>query len=236
MDKTRLWIIGSAVAMVAIVALGWVVGVQPQLTAASAADAQTAEVQALNQKNAIVLATLQKQYKDLPALKEKLAGLTSSVPADVQMPAFIDELTAIAGANGVIFTKWTAADGQAYTPVEAPAAPAQAPAAASTDSSTPAATPTPTPAPTAPVQVAGVPPVVSSLITAENFTATPVTVTVNGPYANVLGFLKGTQSGQRLFLVTGFVTKESSTGPGVDGTVSGFIYTLKPANTTPAGK
>jgi Tfp pilus assembly protein PilO len=120
MDKTRLWIIGSAVAMVAIVALGWLVGVQPQLAAASTADSQTAEVQALNQKNALVLAELQKQYKDLPALKEKLAALGLSVPADVQMPAFIDELTAVAAANGVIFTKWTAADGQAYTPVEAP--------------------------------------------------------------------------------------------------------------------
>jgi hypothetical protein len=77
---------------------------------------------------------------------------------------------------------------------------------------------------------------VSSLITPENFTATPVTVTVNGEYANVLGFLKGTQSGQRLFLVTGFVTKASTTGPGVDGTVSGLIYTLKPATAAPASK
>ncbi|WP_431278139.1 hypothetical protein [Leifsonia poae] len=239
MDKTRLWIIGSAVAMVAIVALGWVVGIQPQLSAASAADAQTAQVEALNQKNALALAELQKQYKDLPALKAQLAALASSVPGDVQMPAFMDEMTAVASGAGVTVAKWTAADGQAYTAPVAPAAAAAAPAAGSTATPAPTpapGTPAPTPTPAVPVKVAGLPPVMSTLITSDNFIASPVTVSVSGPYANVLTFLKGAQSGQRLFLVTGFVTKASTVGTGVDATISGLIYTLKSTESTPASK
>ena len=51
MDKNRLWIIGAVVVMVAIVALGWVVAIQPQLDAAAAADAQRATVDATNAAN-----------------------------------------------------------------------------------------------------------------------------------------------------------------------------------------
>jgi hypothetical protein len=225
MDKTRIWIIGASALMVVIVALGWIVAVQPQLDAASAADAQTSKVQSTNAQSAIALAKLQEDYKNLPALKGKLASLAASVPVDQSIPSFVDELNAIATANGLTITNSTVADAVAYKAVVPPAAPA---ATGTSATPSPSATPTPAPAPTAsaPPITAGVPPVVSSLITAANFAAVPVTVTVTGPYANVLGFLHGTQTGKRLFLVTGFSSAPASNGPGVDATVSGLIYVL----------
>ncbi|GAA1440198.1 type 4a pilus biogenesis protein PilO [Leifsonia poae] len=224
MDKTRLWAIGAALLMVVVVALGWVVAVQPQLDAASAADAQTATIQTTNAQSAAALEQLKKDYKNLPALQDKLTALQKSVPADQSIPAFVDELYAIAAQNGLTITNWTAADAQAYKTVTPPAAAAPAPTAS------PSATPTPAPsvAPTAPVAAAnaGVPPVISALITPANFAAVPITVSVNGPYENILAFLHGTQTGQRLFLVTGFSSAPSTTSPGFDGTVSGLIYVL----------
>ena len=94
MDKTRLWIIGSALAMVAIAALGWVLGIQPQLDAATAADGQTAQVDGQNTANSTVLARLKKDSEGLPELKDQLAQLEASIPSTQQAPAFADELRA----------------------------------------------------------------------------------------------------------------------------------------------
>lgn len=116
MDKTRLWSIGAVVVMVAIVALGWVAAIQPQLDAASAADAQTSKVEQTNTASSLVLAQLQKDYKNLPALKSKLAALQTSVPKEQSIPSFVDELSALASANGLTITNWTATDGQPYAP------------------------------------------------------------------------------------------------------------------------
>jgi Tfp pilus assembly protein PilO len=221
MDKTRLWAIGAAVVMVAIVALGWVVAIQPQLDAASAADAQTSKVEQTNTASSLALAQLQKDYKNLPALKSKLAALQTSVPKEQSIPSFVDELYALASANGLTITNWTATDGQTYAPPVAAAAPTASPSPSPSASAAP--TPAPSPAPTA-----GVPPVTSPLITDTNFAAVPVTVSVTGPYANVLAFLHGTQTGQRLFLVSAFTSAPSAAGTGVDATVGGLIYVLTP--------
>jgi Tfp pilus assembly protein PilO len=224
MDKTRLWIIGAAIVMVVIVALGWVVAIQPQLDAASAADNQTTSIEKTNTQSAAALEQLKKDYKNLPALQSKLVTLQKSVPSDQSIPSFVDELYEIAAKNGLTITNWTAADAQAYKPVQPAAGSAPTATPSPSASSTPAPVVVPTPAVAGPT--AGVPPVVSSLITPANFAAVPVTVSVNGPYANILEFLHGTQTGQRLFLVTAFSSAPSTSGPGFDGTVSGLIYVL----------
>lgn len=70
------------------------------------------------------------------------------------------------------------------------------------------------------------PPVTSPLITATNFAAVPASVSVTGPYSNVLDFVNGVQHGDRLFLVTNINTSQSSTGTDVDAKISGLIYAL----------
>jgi Tfp pilus assembly protein PilO len=227
MDKTRLWIIGSVLAMVVVAALGWVLGIQPQLDQSAAADAQTLQVEGTNTASQLALNKLKKDSESLDDLKSQLAAVETSIPAEAQTPAFMDEITALAAANGLTVTASQITDGAGFVPPVNPAVPA--PAAASGTGSTatptpsPSATPTPAPKPTA---VPGMPPAASPLVTKDDFTVLPVSVTVRGGYPNILAFVEAAQKGQRLFLVNGIDVGPAANGPGFDGKVSGFIYVL----------
>ncbi|MGO4592878.1 hypothetical protein AB4Z18_03555 [Leifsonia sp. 2TAF2] len=235
MDKTRLWIIGSVLAMVVVAAIGWVLGIQPQLDQSAAADAQTAQVNTTNAANQAVLTKLKQESAELPALKEQLAALGTSVPAVAQTPAFADELTAFAAANGVTITGWQMTDAQRFVPPVAPAAPAPPATAAGGSTSTPAPTSTPTPtaaqtaapAPTpAPSAVPGMPPAASPLLNDQNFTVIPISVSVRGEYANIVAFVAAAQKSQRLFMVNSVNIGPAANGPGFDGKVGGLVYVL----------
>lgn len=224
MDKTRLWVIASVLVMALVLAGGWFLGVQPQLGAIADAEAQTASVQQTNETYAQALAKLKRDSADLPALKAKLASLAASVPEGSAVPAFIDQLNALYTASNVVCIDQSFSDAVAYSPAAPPAA-----TPTSTQTPAPGAAPTPTPAPTA---AAGTPPVVSSLITATNFAARPVSVTVRGRFADILTFVNGLQTGPRLFLVTSFSTvpaTDATAGPGtLDAKVAGYVFSLTP--------
>lgn len=240
MDKTRLWIIGSVLAMVVIAALGWVIGIQPQLDQSAAADTQTLQVDGTNTASQVVLNKLKKDSADLPELKSQLDALGTSIPSASQTPEFMNELTALAAANGLTITASQITDGAGFVPPVNPAAPAPAATtsgsgstATPTPSPTPTSAPTPTPAPTA---VPGMPPAVSSLVTKDDFTVIPVSVTVRGGYANIVAFVEAAQKGQRLFMVNGVDVGPAANGPGFDGKVSGLIYVLKTGTETAPAK
>jgi Tfp pilus assembly protein PilO len=231
MDKTRLWIIGSVLLMVVVAALGWIVGVQPQLDQATAASAQTAEVESGNAAKAAVLATMKKDNEDLSALKKQLTSLQASIPSKEEWPAFGDELNTMAAAAGVTIVSVVTDEGQAYALPAAPAAATPAAGSAGGSAATPA--PTPTPGPTAaatatpaPATVAGAPPVTSPLITSANFTLVPVSVTVRGDEKQILQFVHASQTGTRLLLVNGLKIAPSSEGLALDAKVSGYLYVL----------
>lgn len=241
MDKTRLWIIGSVLVMVVLAALGWVVGIQPQLDQSTAADAQTAQVESSNMASQAVLTKLKKDNGALPELKSQLGSLQTSIPAEAQTPAFMDELNALASANGLTVIASQITDGAGFVPPVNPAA--QAPAATSSGSgstATPTPSPTPTPsvapAPTAtPTAVPGMPPAVSTLVSKDDFTVIPVSITVRGNYPNIVAFVAAAQKGNRLFMVNGINVGPAANGPGFDSKVSGLIYVLKTgAQTAPA--
>ncbi|TFC82243.1 hypothetical protein E3T23_04705 [Cryobacterium cheniae] len=239
MDKNRLWMIGSALMMVLVVALGWVVGLQPQFAAIATANDQRVSVEQTNAGHRAALAKLKEDFKGLDGLNQELATLNKSVPSGTNAPDYVDQLDALANANQVTLKGLTIADAEAYTPVAlvAPVAPAPE-AGAPAPSPAPTATPTPTAAP-------GSPPVTNAGITAANFASLSVQITVSGTYSNVLKFVNGLQTGPRLFLVTGLTTTSStgssapvdatatpqpSAAPGndglVDGSISGLIYSI----------
>jgi len=217
--------------MVVIAVLGWFVGVQPQLDAASSASAQRADVEATNAKNRAALAKLKSDSASLDDMKAQLAALGQSVPTDAQMPALVNELDALAAQAGVTISGLTVSDAQPYKSVAPPAS-----STSGTTSADATATPAPTDAPVpaaAETPAAGMPPVTNALITADNFAAIPIQVTVTGQYANVLNFVKGVQTGKRLFLVTTFSTTEAKASgaielpPGsVDANLAGLTYVL----------
>jgi Tfp pilus assembly protein PilO len=212
--------------MVVIVVFGWFVGIQPQLNAANAASQSLASVTAQNAASQSLLVTLKTDFEGIDKLKGTNAELRKSVPSSAQLSTFVTELDTLSSQTGVAVTAITVSDAEAYTPPAIVAAPAAA------------AAPTPTPSPSAsaaPVPVAPVAPaapavVTNPKITPANFIAIPIDLKISGPFANVLNFVKGLQTGDRLFLVTDLTTVPS-TGKGaqptaVDASVKGLVYVL----------
>lgn len=224
-----MWTIGCVLLMAFLLIGGVLLGVQPQLAAASAATQQRATVAASNAGQAAVLEQLKSDFDGIDVLKAELKPLTASVPSGTRMPALVNQIDALAGATQVTLDGLTFSEASPYTPVEAPAADAEP--ATEAESS-----PEPVPAPAPPT--AGVPPITSAQITATNFASLAITVTVTGSYGNALNFVHGLQMGERLFLVTGLTTTAQASAEGesstedVTATISGLVYVLVP----PAGE
>lgn len=222
MDKNRVWTIGSVLAMVVLVAAGFFFGVQPQLAAAAAADADRAGVAATNAGHEAVLARLKDDFRDLDRLRDQSRSLARSVPTGTAMPAFFRQIDRLTAGTEVRLTGLTVADPLAYTPVVA--------APTTVVDPNVVVDPNAVAAP-APISTAGVPPVANARITAANFAAMAVTLSITGSFDQVLEFVNGLQSGDRLFLVSAVNTKDSARVPGnVDATISGLVYSLVPVD------
>ncbi|MGY4858096.1 hypothetical protein [Cryobacterium sp. AP23] len=234
MDKNKLWTIGCVLVMAVVLIVGVLLGIQPQLVVKATANEQRQSVAATNAGQSAVLAQLEKDFAGIDDLKADLEPLRDSVPTTTDVPAFVNQLTALSGRSQVVLTGITVSDATAYTPVEAPAAVEEEPGST--------ATPAPDGVVVAPT--AGVPPVTSDQITAANFVSLSVTVAVTGTYGNALDFVKGLQSGERLVLVSGISTTAEADTEGdassdnVTALITGLVYVLVPAataETTDAG-
>jgi Tfp pilus assembly protein PilO len=220
MDKNRIWTIGSVLLIVAVLGLGFLLGVQPQLAAIATANTERAAVEATNAAAEAKLAALKKQFEGIDELKTELATLVESVPTGANAPELVDQLDALAKGVGVTLTSITVADAQPYTPVEAVAAPAPAPDPESDQASADAVVVVPEP-----VAPPGAPPLTNPLVTPGNVAVLQVQVSVKGSYAQVLDYVNGLQSGKRLFLVTSLSTTASSENNGiVEATIGGLVY------------
>ena len=239
MSRNRLMLVLAALAALAVAAGGFFLGVQPQLDRAAAADSERQTVSSANQTTRTEIARLQEQAKSLPRMRAELAAQRASIPASGATSAFISQLNATATATGVKVATISVSDAVAYTP------PVSAePTASATGTASPSATATPAPTPTASTPAAPATETDSS-ITADNFSVIPVSVSVNGDFAQALAFVKGVQSNPRLFLIDSISSSISSTGSG-DGasssdspswTFGGSIYVLTGTGTgtaTPA--
>ena len=227
----RLWILGAVLMIGVVVVRGWMLGVSPKLGEVRAAKADQASVESQNAAFETQLATLKDQFDSIGELRTELSALREAVPAGADMPAFIGQLDEIAKAHNVTLTAITVSDAQAYLPVVAAplaeaapgesAAPGEgaAPGAAVGDSAA-AAPAAPAPAPAAPA------PTVNALVTAANFVAIPITLSVDGSYDGVLDFVEGLQLGERLVMVTTFTTSVTADSGNVTGAITGFVYVL----------
>lgn len=241
MDKNRIWLLGSVVVMVAVVALGFLLGIQPQLKAIAAARADSAAVEAVNVAQTATLDKLKLDFAGIDDVRDELEPLADSVPTGTEIPAFVNQLSELAAQSQVTVTAITVSDAVAYAPVAAPA-PAAEPAPVAEEGETAEEIPVEV----APAATAGLPPVVDPLITAENFASLAVQISIQGGYGRVLDFVEGLQSGERLFLVSGISTVAVDAGASapsdgededaapalasgaVDATISGLVYVLVP--------
>lgn len=229
MNSTRIWTLGAVVAVVGVVGGAIGLGVQPALAAAASADATTTQVQGQNGQTQVELTRLARVAAKQSTLQQESDALLVAVPKALQLNVFSQELRDIASLDGVQISALSVAQAIPYAP------PAGSPAAvAAAAAATPA--PTSTPSPSASASVVPVAPVVdpglfgktNPLITADNFTEIPVTVTVSGDEASGVSFAADVQRTKRLFVVNTITfTKATSGGTPSSTTVSGTMYALK---------
>jgi len=210
MNKNKLWVMGSVLAIVVIIGGGWVLGIQPQLSAISNANQRRESVQIQNATNQALLIKLKKDYQGIVALKQQLDSLRMAVPSSAEMSTFVTELNSLASSHEVMVKSITVSDAKPYA------------ASAATPGTTAAATTT------------------NPKITSTNFILIPVQLSVTGPYAKVLDFVHHVQTGSRLFFVSmlsssgstdtkGTVNAKRSTAATpekVDATIGGLVYVL----------
>lgn len=211
MNKNRLWTIGAVIVMVAVIAGGWVIGIQPQLAAVASANQNRASVEVQNATNEALLARLKKDYEGIDGLKNQLGILRTAIPAGAEMPSFVTELNGLASTHGITVKSITVTDAKPYTPATMPS--------------------------NGTLQT-GV--MTNPKITSANFVVIPVQFSITGTYAKVLDFVHDVQTGPRLFLVSTLSSTGSTHSTGgtaaktasatasgtVDATVGGFVYVL----------
>ena len=205
MNGNRVWYLIGGIAIIAILALGWFLGVSPLLDAAAASDAERATVEAENDAQNAVLADMKEQYAQLDELNAQLAELQLSVPAEGEVDAFFDLVVRIAYASGVTISSMTTGEGELYggaaATTTAPATPATDGVSAPTVTSV-ALTPSP-----------GL---------AANLYAVPITIVLDNDPTTAGPFIKMIQRAQRLMLVNSVT---SAAAP-PQTTISGYLFVV----------
>lgn len=211
MDKNRLWVIGAVIVIGAIVVLGWLLGISPKLSEVRANESQRDTTLAQNAAYEAQIVSLKREFENIDALKGDLSDIQQAVPSAAEIPALVAELNSIAASSQVVISGFTENDAQAFDPallaVAVPAAPttaADAPKAAADTATTS----------------------VDPRITATNFVAIPLSITVDGPYNAVLDFVSGLQHGRRLVMVNAVSTTVPTAEGTVTGTLTAFVYVL----------
>jgi len=201
MNANRLISIALGLVAAGVLALGWFIGISPKLAEADAADASRLLVETQNASYEAAIVDLAAKYENIDDLRAELEKLEEYIPGTPDLEDYIDALSAAAGLNAVTITSITISEPLPAVAPEEGAAPVD-----------PAAS-TPTGAP-----VAG-----------EALFSIPITVVVEGPMPQVIGFLGEAQKQTRLFFVASATLVDDGTK--TTGTLLGSVYVIAdPAN------
>jgi len=179
--SNRLWIIGAIAAIIAVLGLGWLLGVAPKLAEAAVADAEYAAIEQQNIQQEQLLVELRELYNDLGDIEDDIDELRVEIPEAPDVDEFVDSIQAAATTAGVSLERVAASEPTIYG------------ATANADvipTDQPATTPTP----------AG----------PEGVYVVPVTIDVKGSAEAVIRFSELVQRGTRLFLAQSFGLTEDT--------------------------
>ena len=230
MNTTRIWVVATVVLSIGLLLGGWFLGVQPKLVEAGTAELQRVDAVALNVTNEQTLAELKEQFESLDAIEAELAAVQKAMPYRLDAPTLLVQLNALSGTTGVSVTEIKFEEPRAYgAPVPVAAPVAETPAEGDTEATEEA--PIEPVAAVAPVAPVTPPTVTDARITAANFVAVPMSVSVLGTYNTTQAYVRSLQSGERLFLVTGLTLNpvdSASIGPDAlfTGVITGYVYVL----------
>ena len=132
LTRLQQWSALAATAVLAVLALGWVLLIGPERSAAAELRATAQEQQQANARAGTALSVLKAQAAELPRQRERLDEISRRIPADPQQPALLRALRDVSAQAGVeLLNVEPGAPVAAAVPgAGASTAPAQAPASA----------------------------------------------------------------------------------------------------------
>lgn len=89
---TRIWTFATVLIMIAVVALGWFLGISPRLSDAARFEAERRSVEAQNDVARAAIAQLQSDFENIDELLLELEGLREEFPTAAQYDDAIEEL------------------------------------------------------------------------------------------------------------------------------------------------
>lgn len=107
MKSNRLWAIGTTIIVVAVVVLGWMLGISPKLAEAAGTSSTADQVDAENSALQQQIIALKAAYENIDAVREELDELEESMPPEHDIPDFLRELSAMAGEHAVTINSIT---------------------------------------------------------------------------------------------------------------------------------
>jgi hypothetical protein len=194
-SPTSRWTAGAAGVCAVLLALTWFALVGPKRAEAADLREQAASARQANDAMQVRTAQLKAQFATLPQRQAELATLVEQMPPTSEVPRFVRSLDALAATADVRLDGVTPGPGESLDAKPAAGGPA-----------------VPAPAPSA------------GGSTTLDVIAVPMTITVHGPYFKTVAFLKGLQSGERAFLVTGVQVTVDETG--VSLVVRGRVFAV----------
>ena len=112
--NNKFWFLIAGVVGIAVLAIGWFLGLSPKLDEMNAANDQRVTVEAQNQLHEAKLVELKKEFEQIDALKEQLADAQASLPPGDELSKFLGELHGLETSSGVVLTSFSAGDGENY--------------------------------------------------------------------------------------------------------------------------
>lgn len=213
MISNRIWVFGALLLSVAIVGLGWLLGISPKLAEIDVAIAERTSVEQQNQAHEAVIAMLKGQFAQIDETQSELDELQLSIPGTSQLGTFFDDTAALVASHGLILDNLTALEGAAYGGSVDPNAPTGGGAVQPGDGT--AVDPN---APAAPVD-AGL---------AGRFFTIGIALKVLGTADQVFALTKAMQEDERLLLITDvdFTVDGGNQSAGITGFL--FVVTATP--------
>ncbi|HTW19060.1 MAG TPA: type 4a pilus biogenesis protein PilO [Mycobacteriales bacterium] len=101
MTKTRQWTVFTAIAVLAVLVVGWFLLVKPQNSKVSTLKSQAATQQSSNAVLQSQIASLESEQRQLPQQQAALQKFASEVPPNASEPMLIRQLSAAAAGAGV---------------------------------------------------------------------------------------------------------------------------------------
>lgn len=101
MSAMRVWNFAAALLMIAVIALGWFLGISPKLAEAARFDSERLAVQGQNDITRVQIAQFEQDAARLDELRSALADLRAAFPTQAEYDAAVESLLGAVSAQGL---------------------------------------------------------------------------------------------------------------------------------------